>query len=413
MTESISQEQETELRRLLERAKQAIPFLRLDKADEVKTTFEAAVAVLQRSLVNSEVLDLQNKDDEVDNTPAFTRKPTEDGANFGQYDDDNGFSSDGDDDGGSALSGDPPSPRATADPPTFVKALPTHIVNSRAVTRDFSSPSMKRRALGGSAPTSPAATSSTVISIPAAAPGRAAKVGGSSRAPAPGSSRTHTSLGLGLGIRPKEKSGVEPGLRKAMLQKVAPTAGGEIPGRPVTRDFDSPKLGSRKLGGRNLEGEEGDASTVKPSTNNASNRMNDPDNLLSETHSNKPDGLLEAPHSPMQLTANRRLVGLASIGDPLGSPSPSKEAVFQSSRVPKIPGSPGSYIRPLNHPSTRAAELITAKVNLKKLVKQAQRLTPFIRADSFEEVKAKLLATVLLIEESTTVAKKDPPGGGK
>jgi len=366
-------EAERELTRLLKRALKVVPYLRLDRSDEVTHKFKVACDLLEANLVpdySPSELDAAEKSESED---AVLSRQGNSGKKRGSGDDDE------EDDNEEKKEPAPPK---------------IGLAEARRVTTDYSSPSLGRRSLKPGSDGSDKSDSG----MPA--------VKASSRAVNP-SSRAQAAAGNSggsakLGFKGSGRAAAaDDASSSSSSRKGATISAGQIT-KPLTQDFASPRLGGRALGAKGKEkllggeykdpedenveeGEEDDRPPPAPAHGKGGFKTN-PDplaKLAASTHDIP--SLLEAPHSPLQLNASRRLLELSGN---------SKSEVVSS---PK----PG-FLRRLDSPSTHSGILLAKRKQLSKMIRRARAAVPYVNLEAYQQIKQALTDAVLALEASTT-----------
>jgi len=127
--------------------------------------------------------------------------------------------------------------------------------------------------------------------------------------------------------------------------------------------------------------------------------------LLSGKAKSQPDRLIErsieAPHSPLQITANRTLLSIAGKGSEGFTGKIGSESRTESPKP--------AFLRRLDSPLTNHGRLLQHKSTLDKIVRRAKRAVPHVQLEQYQKIHASLLEAVEFLEQSTTtsVPKKE------
>lgn len=366
---------ERELTKLIERALRSVPHIRLDKVKAVRTHFEKAIDCLEANLMSSDDDDepKPKKKAESSTTKAATMQKLKDYLH----------------DGLDSESEEAPAAKVAV-------TLDSNLMQG-GVTKDYSSPSLAARRLGGG-----------------------------DRRPSKSSRANSGSIGLVGGLQGGQKersraqifeedsdeSSDDARSRVAAANNKSLLVGGGVGGsNKLTKDYSSPSLGARRLGAA------GESKPKKTSSRASAIEMDvdfsrkrgerrapspEPEQeeearapkksakkADKESKKKREGGKEQEISSPKQYTASLMLLGLASEK---GSDSP---------KTPKA-----GFLRRLDAPDSNHAKLDTAREELIEMLMDAKGRVGQLRMKAFPEVRQLLLAAVQELEASTTQRKK-------
>jgi len=284
------------------------------------------------------------------------------------------------------------------------------VVNkSDAIRKDFSSPDIKSRGLkvqsGGESSSLPDPANRLVVSSSRHPPVGAGHMSSRARQgiaekPTPESGTGGPRLGLG-GVKSHPKGG-SGGLREHVLHKGAPPKEDvAISKERYTKDDGTPRLGGRKLPGvTGRSNSMADLQIGAASQDNASKSDDDADLVTTKptaqpTSAQSSAFVTPAPHSPLQLTANRTLLTIAGKGGSEGFTG--KIGSESRTESPKP-----AFLRRLDSPLTNHGRLLQHKSILDKLLRRAKRAVPHISFEKYDTIRESLLQAVEYLEQSTT-----------
>jgi len=442
-------EAERELSRLLKRALKNVPFVRLDKVEEVTEKFKIACTLLEEHLGDDVDLSAEEDDGADETTTNIPRSVAVDDHKASSDSDEE--NDDDDDEERREAERQEKEQKEKEDKDREARIRP----KAEAVQKDFSSPNLRSRGLKAGGPAEP----------------EPRKIGASSRAVQSSRARgNETETGPRIGLKGASSRSKDPSidLRKQIVRKKPPQDVAVSKDR-FTKDEGTPRLGARSLLKAGAEGARqpadlvrgerdntavlardaatdstslGDGgllvSTKKPSSRAASGLSSlptgletaktdketdffreDSDNnedLPNKTIKSLPSDIikpsnplvdriaeqsLETPHSPLQLNAHRTLLKIAQ--------KVASDGTEVTTIQPKVDTPKPAFLRRLDSPKTNHGILIGHKTRLNKMLRRAKRALPHMKLEQYEQIKAAFVQAVELLETSTTTAllKKD------